>query len=192
MPKLNNGNLNYLLEFIRNNTEMLNSLLMEILKVEVVETFDFKIEEYNDIGDDKLFKIIYFKIKTTEDIIDAYINIIQDKEIEENIFNCWSIVYQKETKIYDLEESLNHMFLCIIKGYEHERIFYVGSKRREDFNLEIYQLEFYKYLRSKIDTSIELAEWLEYLEEDNEDILIVGIVDKKGMNNCKRQINHSL
>lgn len=127
-----------------------------------------------------------FSGEQTNEEADFYIKTIRKDRIKESIFCYWNLLYDEKFKSY--EESEFTSIISKVKITETENESYKHSVLLEildnkwgilEHGTTIHLVKIAKYLYDKtIKKSNLTAEWKKYVEADNEDVLLIGIVHK--------------
>lgn len=116
---------------------------------------------------------------------DVYLRIIRKDRIKESIFCYWSLLYDEKFKSY--EESEFTSVINKVKITETENDKYKHSVLLEikenkwgilEYGSTIHLVKLGKYLTDEtIKKSKLTTEWKKYLEDDNQDVLFIGVVN---------------
>lgn len=116
---------------------------------------------------------------------EIYLKIIRKDRIKESIFCYWSILYNELFKGYEESEFtsvINKVRIKETESEEYKHTVLLEIKENKWGILEcgstIHLVKFMKYLNNKSVKKSKLTkEWKKYLEEENEDVLFIGIVN---------------
>ena len=121
------------------------------------------------------------------DLADLYIKMIRKDRIKESIFCYWSLLYDEKFKNYEESEftsAINKVKITETESEEYKHSVLLEIKENKWGILEcgstIHLVKFTKYLNYEaIKKSKLISEWKKYIEEDNQDVLFIGIVNQK-------------
>lgn len=116
---------------------------------------------------------------------EIYLKMIRKDRIKESIFCYWSILYDELFKSYEESEFtsvINKVRIKETESEEYKHTVLLEIKENKWGILEcgstIHLVKFIKYLNNKSVKKSKLTkEWKKYLEEENEDVLFIGIVN---------------
>ena len=165
-------------------------LLRDLTKLDITE---FEFEDLKNMGDSSGydFSIIKLKIiiknediKTKNDKANVYIKMIRKDRIKESIFCYWSLLYDEKFKNYEESEFTSVIDKVRITETENEKYKHsvlLEIKENKWGILEcgstIHLVKLQKYLT---DNTIKkpglINKWKNYLGEENEDVLFIGVV----------------
>lgn len=190
--KISNDNLDVLTSIIKdkNNNQMINELITNVLKLDIINTEYENILEFNNISEYQ-FSLIKTKCKLFEgEEIDVYFKVVKKDKIKESIFCYWCLLYQEEIDKLKDKSQVKNNFLnkVLISEIEKERykksIFLEIDNNKTNiikYGTEVHFIDFFKYIEKNQNKSEEIEKWLEYLDEDNEDLLLIGVKLTKGI-----------
>lgn len=134
------------------------------------------------------FPIIKLKIFLENDEkTDVYIKMIRKDRIKESIFCYWSLLYDEKFKDYEESEFtsvINKVRITETESEEYKHSVLLEIKENRwgilKYGTTIHLVKFAKYLNDKtIKKSKIINRWKDYIEEDNQDVLFIGIVNNK-------------
>ena len=191
MIKISSENSDMLKNIFRdkNNLPMINDLVSETLGLKVKEVEYDSIKKFETISEYE-----FSVIKTNcnfgmEDKVDIYFKVIKKDKIKESLFCYWCLLY--EEKIKERKQDLNMTTIInnvIISEVGMER--YKNSVFLEikdnitgilENGTEIHFIDFIKYINYHKSKKNNLEKWNKYIENDSEDILMIGVVLNKDM-----------
>lgn len=116
---------------------------------------------------------------------DLYIKMIRKDRIKESIFCYWSLLYDEKFKNYEESEFtsvINKVRITETESEEYKHSVLLEIKENRwgilEYGSTIHLVKFAKYLNDKtIKKSKLINEWKKYIEEDNQDVLFVGVVN---------------
>lgn len=163
-------------------------LLKELTKLNIT---DIEFDDLKNMGDMSGydFSIIKLKVvlcdKNTQ--TDLYVRMIRKDRIKESIFCYWSLLYEEKFKNYEESEFIsviNKVKITETESEEYKHSVLLEIKENKWGILEcgstIHLVKLTKYLKDKaINKSKLVNEWKKYIEEDNQDVLFIGIVNPK-------------
>ena len=160
---------------------MLNNITK--LNITNFEFEDLKNMEYTTGYD---FSAIKLKAYTKEkNEIFLYIKMIRKDRIKESIFCYWNLLYDENFKNYEESEFtsvINKVRITETENeeYKHSVLLKINENRWGilEYGSTIHLVKLEKYLNnSKIKTSKISSIWKKYLEEENQDVLFIGVVN---------------
>lgn len=173
-------------------------LLKDLTKLNIN---NFEFEDLKNMGDSTGYDFSTIKLKVdlsnnqdnNKDVklteknnqkADIYIKMIRKDRIKESIFCYWSLLYDENFKSY--EESEFTSVINKVKITETENETYKHSVLLEikenkwgilEYGTTIHLVKFKKYLNDKtIKKSSLTSSWENYLEDNNQDVLFIGVV----------------
>lgn len=194
MLKLSSDNSNMLIQILndRRNQTMILDLLVSILNLDIEKIYDYKIINSN-INLDSRNSFIKLKADVFEkDTINIYIKLINKNKVKENIFLYWCLLSEKEIE-FTKEQKEKHfintvfdeVFIRIIESTNYKKTILLElkdeNKEITKKETEIYLLNLMKYILKNKDNYNQLEKWKKYIDQENEDILFIGIYSKNGI-----------
>ena len=118
---------------------------------------------------------------------DLYIKIIRKDRIKESIFCYWSLLYDEKFKNYEESEFTSVINKVRItetesKEYKHSVLLEIKDNKWGilEHGTTIHLVKFEKYLNDEtIKKSKLISDWKKYIEEGSQDVLFIGVVNKK-------------
>lgn len=178
------------------NAPMTNELISKVLGFKVENTKFDSIKKYENISE-YAFSLVKLKcdIEMGKDI-EIYLRVIRKDRIKESLFCYWCILY--EEKFNELEEDVN-MASIINKvviseiGMERYKNSVFLEIRDNQLNIlrngtEVHFIDFIKYIEKNKSKENNLKEWLNYIDKDCDDILMMGVVLNEDMSRSNIQI----
>lgn len=198
MIQLSSEDSNTLKELLENkkNKQMIINLISKVL--------EFKIEDVNFKGIQKFENISEYEfsaIKTVCELensepIDVYFKIIKKDKIKESIFCYWCLLYEQE-----LQEKKDKLTMSAIinkvqiseigmKRYKNSVFLQIQNNKSDilKYGTEIHFIDLKKYIENNKNDENKLEEWLKYMGEENEDILMIGVVLNKNIGRSNIEI----
>lgn len=168
---------------------MINNLVTNVLKLDIKKVIYDGILKFDNISEYE-FSVIKTKCKLHDDEeLDVYFKIIKKDKIKESIFCYWCLLYQQETQKLEDKSKIKNSILnkVLISEIERERyknsIFLEIDNNKTDvikYGTEIHFIDFFKYIEKNKNKSEEIEKWQNYLEQDSNDLLFMGVVLNKG------------
>jgi len=114
-----------------------------------------------------------------------YIKLIRKDRIKESIFCYWSLLYDEMFKNYEESEFTSVVNKVKImetesEKYKHSVLLQIKENKWGvlEYGSTIHLVKFKKYLNDNtIKKSKFTKEWEKYIEEENQDVLFIGIVN---------------
>ena len=171
----------------KNNISMIKELVSTILELKVNNV------EYKDIISFKTISEYKFSmIKTTCSIemldnIEVYFKIIKKDRIKESLFCYWCLLFEEELRKINKEDNMNTIINNVIiseVGMErYKNSVFLEIKDNESGILEngteVHFVDFVKYIEYNKSLKNNFEKWDKYLDKNNEDILMIGVVLNK-------------
>ena len=169
------------------------NLLNDLTKLNIKEfEFDDLKNMENSTGYD--FPTIKLKVFLSDDKIDTkdiliqkdlYIKMIRKDRIKESIFCYWNLLYDQMFKNYEESEFtsvINKVSIKETENEEYKHTVLLEIKENKWNVLEcgstVHLVKFAKYLNNEnVKKSKLTKQWKNYLEEDNQDVLFIGLVN---------------
>lgn len=160
-------------------------LLKDLTKLNIK---NFEFDDLKNMGVSSGYDFSTIKLKVnldSEDSKEIYIKIIRKDRIKESIFCYWSILYEEMFKIYEESEFtsiINKVRIKETESEEYKHTILLEIKENKWGILEcgstIHLVKFIKYLNNeKVKKSKLTNEWKKYIDDDNQDVLFIGIVN---------------
>lgn len=116
---------------------------------------------------------------------DLYIKMIRKDRIKESIFCYWSLLYDEKFKNYEESEFtsvINKVKITETESEEYKHSVLLEIKENKwgilEYGSTIHLVKLAKYLNDKtIKKSKAINEWKKCIEEDNQDVLFIGVVN---------------
>ena len=170
-------------------------LLKSLTKLKII---DFEFDELKNVEDSIGYDFLIIKLKALipndnlldnnsnlEETKDLYIKIIRKDRIKESIFCYWSLLYEEKFKTYEESEFttiINKVRIRETENDENKHSVLLEIKDNKWKILEcgstIHLVKFSKYLKdSKINKLKWTSLWKKHIDEDNQDVLFIGIIN---------------
>ena len=116
---------------------------------------------------------------------DLYIRMIRKDRIKESIFCYWSLLYNENFKDYEESEFttvINKVKITETENeeYKHSVLLEISENKWGilEYGSTIHLVKLQKYLNDeKVPKSKLTNEWKNYLEENNQDVLFIGVLN---------------
>lgn len=189
MIKISSENSDMLKDVFRdnNNALMIKDLVSEILELEVISVQFDSIKKFDTISEYE-----YSLVKTKCDLgigeeIDIYFKIIKKDKIKESLFCYWCLLYEEKLKELNKEIEMttviNNVVISEVGMERYKNSVFLEIKNNSlkllKNGTEIHFIDFIKYINKHKNKDNHLEEWLKYIDKDNEDILMMGVVLNK-------------
>lgn len=185
--KISSNNFSALLRVIIKEKKMTVDLLNDLTKLNVI---GFEFEDLKNMGDLSGYDFQIIKLKAfleNNTQTDLYIKMIRKDRIKESIFCYWSLLYDENFKNYEESEFtsvINKVRITETESEEHKHSVLLEIKENKwgilEYGSTIHLVKLEKYLNDKtIKKSESINEWKKYIEEGNQDVLFIGVVNKK-------------
>lgn len=198
MIKLSNENSDKLKDILQEekNAPMINDLISNILGLEVKKITYESVKKFETISE-YAFSLVKAKCDLEmEENVEIYLKVIKKDRIKESLFCYWCMLY--EEKFNELEEEINMTTIInnvIISDIGMERyknsVFLEIKDNPLDIlkhGTEVHFIDLIKYIEKHKSKENNLGEWTKYIDEDCEDILMIGVVLNKDIGRSNIQI----
>lgn len=155
---------------------------------------DFEFEDLKDIGDGTGYNFTTIKLKVLMvnptsisdfEHKDLYIKMIRKDRIKESIFCYWTLLYEEMFKSYEQSEFTSIINKVRIKETENEEnkhsvLLEIMENKWKilECGSTIHLVKFSKYLnKADAEKSKQIYQWKNYIEDENQDVLFIGIVN---------------
>lgn len=160
-------------------------LLKDLTKLNIK---DFEFEDLKNMGDSTGydFSTIKLKVDLNDDkTADIYIRMIRKDRIKESIFCYWSLLYDEKFKTYeesDFTSVINKVKITETENetYKHSVLLEIKENKWGilEYGTTIHLVKLERFLKdSTIRKSSLTNNWKKYIEDNNEDVLFIGVVD---------------
>lgn len=178
------------------NKQMVNDLVSEILGLEVKSVKFDSIKKFENISEYQFSTIKTICQLQDENKLDVFFKLIRKNKIKESIFCYWCLLYEdalnKQKEELTMATLINKVVISEIGMERYKNSVFLEIKDNKTDILkhgtEVHLVDFIKYIKlHQNERKNELKRWLDYIEEDSEDILMLGIVLNKdlGRSNIK-------
>lgn len=172
----------YMLETVLKNTEnnhIIIKLLEFILNVKIKKIKYLGIEKFSSITeyDFSLAKINVWLQNNQEKRI--YIRMIKGGKIKESIFCYWSLLYEKylnSNKDEKKKITPNNVVITEKSIENNKKSIILTLNRSIKYNTEIILVEFKKFIIEKLKEKANLKGYLDFINNDDKNILFLGII----------------
>ena len=198
MIELSSENINALKKVLEDNKnkKMIIELSMKILELKVKNLEVCKIEKFENISEYEFSAIKTMCEIENSEPIEVYFKIIKKDKIKESIFCYWCLLYEKQLcekkEQITMSTIINKVQISEIgmKRYKNSVFLQIQKNDSEilKYGTEVHFIDFKKYIENNKNEENSLGEWLKYLKEDNEDILMVGVVLNKNVGRSNIEI----
>ena len=171
----------------KNNIPMIKELVSSILGFKVNNVEYKSIISFETIAEYK-----FSMVKTSCNIemldnIEVYFKIIKKDKIKESLFCYWCLLFEEELKGTKQENYMNTIINNVViseVGMErYKNSVFLEIKDNElgilENGTEVHFIDFVKYIEKNKSKKNNLENWNRYLDKNNEDILMIGIVLNK-------------
>ena len=199
--KLSSNDFTTLLKVILKNKQMTIDLLKDLTKLNII---DFEFDDLKNMRDLSGYDFPIVKLKAIIDSkgqedntveeensledygkTDLYVKIIRKDRIKESIFCYWSLLYDEKFKDYEESEFtsvINKVRITETESKEYKHSVLLEIKENKwgilEYGSTIHLVKFAKYLNDKTINKSKLTnEWKKYLEEENQDVLFIGVIN---------------
>lgn len=198
MIKISNENLNTLKDIIidKKNKPMITDLVTKVIGLEIKDIEFDSIKKFENISEYQ-FSIIKTKCDIElENKVDIYFKVIKKDKIKESIFCYWCLLYEQALREKQDELTLSTIINKVViseigmERYKNSVFLEIKDNKLDILKngTEIHFIDFIKYIEKHKDEENHLEEWLKYIDKDNEDILMIGVVLNKDIGRSNIQI----
>ena len=130
--------------------------------------------------------LLKLKVDLNDDkTADIYIRMIRKDRIKESIFCYWSLLYDEKFKTYeesDFTSVINKVKITETENetYKHSVLLEIKENKWGilEYGTTIHLVKLERFLKdSTIRKSSLTNNWKKYIEDNNEDVLFIGVVD---------------
>ena len=191
MIKISSDNSDMLKDIFRdkNAIPMIKDLVSEVLELKV-ENIEYEcLKKFETISEYE-FSLVKTKCDLgMEDKVEIYFKIIKNDKIKESLLCYWCLLYEeilKETN-QDLNMStiINNVLISEVGMERYKNSVFLEIEDNKSGILEngteVYFIDFIKYINNHKRKGNSLEMWNKYLDKENKDILMMGVVLNEGM-----------
>ena len=195
--KLTNENSTLLKDILENkkNAPMINDLISKVLGFKVKETKFDSIKKFETISEYE-FSLVKAKCDLEmENSVDIYFKIIKKDKIKESLFCYWCLLYeeklQESKKELNMTTIINNVVISEVGMERYKNSVFLEIKDNPmdvlKYGTEVHFIDFIKYIEKHKRNENSLEDWINFMDKDNEDILMIGIILNKeiGRSNIK-------
>jgi hypothetical protein len=178
------------------NKQMIIDLSKKILGLKVNDIKFDKISKFENISEYEFSAIKTICSVDESEPIDIYFKLIKKDKIKESIFCYWCLLYedglQKTKEEITMSTIINKVQISEIgtKRYKNSVFLQIENNKTDilKYGTEIHFIDFLKYIENNKSGQNKIGDWLKYIECDNEDILMVGVVLNKSIGRSNIEI----
>lgn len=151
---------------------------------------DFEFEDLKNMGDSTGYDFSTIKLKVhlkniNDEKADIYIRMIRKDRIKESIFCYWNLLYDEKFKTYEESEFtsvINKVRITETENetYKHSVLLEIKENKWGilQYGTTIHLVKLEKFLNDTTIIKSNLTnKWKNYLEDDNKDVLFIGVVN---------------
>ena len=163
---------------------MIIDLVTKVLELNVNDVQFDSIKKFTNISEYK-FSMVKAKCDLClEEKIDIYFKFVKKDKIKETIFCYWCLLYEEALKQNKQEHAMasiiNKVIISEIGIERYKNSVFLEIKDNNEHILEhgteIHFMDFIKYIQKNKSSENQLGQWLKYIEPNNDDIFMIGIV----------------
>ena len=198
MIKISSENSNMLKKIFEeeNNAPMINDLISKVLGLKVKRTKFDSITKFENISEYEFSLIKTLCNLEMEDNIEIYFKVIKKDRIKESLFCYWCALY--EEKFQECKENsnmatiINNVVISEVGMERYKNSVFLEIKNNSmdilKYGTEVHFIDFIKYIENYKDKENKLEDWIKYIDKNNEDILMMGVVLNKDIGRSNIQI----
>lgn len=178
------------------NASMVNDLVSKVLGLKVEKIKYQEVKKFETISEYEFALIKASCELEMEDEVDIYFKIIKKDRIKESLFCYWCLLYEEQLRDTNEEMNMTTIINNVVisevgmERYKNSVFLEIKDNNRGILNhgTEIHFIDFIKYIEKHKSKENSLGEWMKYIDDDNEDILMIGIVLNQDIGRSNIQI----
>ena len=180
----------------KGNAPMINDLISEVLGLKVKDTKFDSIKKFETISEYEFALIKAICNLDMEENIEIYFKVIKKDRIKESLFCYWCALY--EENFQECEENsnmatiINNVVISEVGMERYKNSVFLEIKNNSmdilKYGTEVHFIDFIKYIEKHKNKDNKLEDWIKYIDKDNEDILMLGVVLNKDIGRSNIQI----
>lgn len=176
------------------NKNMIEALVSQVLNLEISNIQYEKTQRLNNIVEYQFNLEKMVGTTNNQNKIAIYFRIMKKEQIKEAIFCFWYLLHQEEKEIKKIEESsiINKVSITELGMQRYKNGVLLESKESSNNILEdgaeVYFIDFLKYVENCKNSNEEIGKWMEYIEPNSDDILLIGIKLNKEIKRKNKKI----
>jgi len=179
------------------NKQMIIDLLIDVVELKIEDFEVDSLKKFENISEYEFSAIkIACKVEKNAEPIDIYFKIVKKDKIKESIFCYWCLLYEEELKKNkeDLTMStiINKVQISEIgmKRYKNSVFLQIQKNKTNilKYGTEVHFIDLKKYIDNNKSDDNKLGEWLKYIDEKSEDILMIGVVLNKNIGRSNLEV----
>lgn len=165
------------------NKEIIKQILNNVLELGIKEINYDKNLQLSNISEYE-FELIKVKaILESNDEVEMYLKMIKNTKIKESIFCYWCSIYEEELmkakELENIDIFINKVLISELEKTKYQkRIFLTIENNRThilETGTEVNFIELMEYINEKKDEKNQYEKLYEYFDEQDDDVLLVGI-----------------
>lgn len=178
------------------NQQMMIDLLVEVLGLRVKSIQFENIKKFENISEYEFSAVKTICDLEMEDKVNIYLKIIKKDKIKESLFCYWCLLYEqaltKSKSELTMATLINKVIISEIGMERYKNSVFLEIKDNQTdilkYGTEVHFIDFIKYIQKHKSKQNKLNEWLKYIDKDNEDIFMIGVVLNKDIGRSNIQI----
>lgn len=198
MIKISSENSNMLKKIFEDegNAPMINDLISEVLGLKVEKTKFDSIKKFETISEYEYSLIKIICDLEMEDNIEVYLKVIKKDRIKESLFCYWCALYEEKFKECENNSNMatiiNKVMISEVGMERYKNSVFLEIKDNPidilEYGTEVHFIDFIKYIENHKSKDNNLDAWIKYIDKDNKDILMMGVVLNKDIGRSNIQI----
>lgn len=198
MLKISSENSNMLKNILleEKNAPMINDLVSNVLGLKVKKISFKEIKKFETISEYEFALVKANCDLEMEDNVDIYFKVIKKDRIKESLFCYWCLLYEEQLRNTKEEMNMttiiNNVIISEVGMERYKNSVFLEIKDNDvdilKHGTEIHFIDFIKYIEKHKSKENSLGEWIKYIDKDNEDILMIGVVLNKDIGRSNIQI----
>lgn len=194
MIQISSENSNIFKELLegKKKKQMLINLITNIIDLKIKDIKYESIRKFENISEYEFSATKTICELENSDSIDVYLKIIKKDKIKESIFCYWCLLYEQELREYKEKITMSTIINKVqisevgMERYKNSVFLQIQNNKTDilKYGTEVHFIDLKNYVENNKNEQNKLGEWLKYLEENNNDILMIGVVLNK---NIKRK-----
>jgi hypothetical protein len=180
----------------KQNKQMIIDLLVKVLELNVSDVQVGEVEKFENISEYEFSAVKMVCSIENSEPIDVYFKVIKKDKIKESIFCYWCLLYEQglnsNKENLTAASIINKVQISEIgmKRYKNSVFLQMQNNKTNilKYGTEVHFIDLKKYIENNKGENNHLADWLKYIQDENEDILMVGVVLNKNIGRSNIEI----
>ena len=191
MIKLSSENSDMLKDLFKdkNCSPMINDLVSSVLGLKINKIEYECIKKFETISEYE-FSLVKTKCYLEmEECVDIYFKVIKNDKIKESLFCYWCLLFEEKLKEnkqdINMTTIINNVIISEVGMERYKNSVFLEIKDNTtgilENGTEVHFIDFIKYINNYKGDDNSLEKWNKYLDKENKDILMSGVVLNKDM-----------